>query len=790
MLKHYLKLAIRNLLKYKTQTAVSTIGLAIGLACFTLAALWIRYEQTFDNFHQDTERICIVATDDRALGRERSYLTPYALGAYLKGNYSEVEEWCAFKNSSRFIRRDKTVEDIPAIVPDSSFLTMTGIKIVAGNQTFFHTAQRQTEVAVSEKMARRLWGSTDVIGRKLTVANAQKEWTVAAVVQDWPGHSNFPFSLMEAIDTEKYPWDNHLYRTLIKVKAGTDIAALEEKMNRHFPQEMVENRYGPTELTRFYLIPLSELRAQEDYQTHEERVVKSRYIVYFVWTGLLIIGCALANYLAVYVDRFRTRRREMALRRVCGATEGSLLALLATEQLLTVLAASFLSMVFVELLLAPFMAYSQITESRATLYHSCMLFVAGLAVVTFLITLVSVILMRRSSFSQALNGRGLSRIFRKGGIVVQLTVCLAFIADSVILQKQLHHLRRVDVGFEYANRGAFSLWIGEDMNVWAEKIKALPMIEEVVEPKYSPLVAMGAMMSANIHAWDGQEGALEKAIMFDEITAGEAYFRFYNIELLSGEWINKDSQRNEVNITESTARRLGWRPEEAVGKQLFTNGPNRQSRTVKGVVKDCAYNSPTADVPYTIFSNTDRYQWLWGRAFVLFKYRPGTWEACRERLEEMAQTEAPNKKLFLFSEEEQYNKFLASEAALSRLLGFASLVCVLIALFGIYSLVTLTCEQRRKEIAIRKVNGARVGDILAIFCKEYARMLLVASVIAFPLTYAVMQPWIESYNRQTAIGLAPFLGVFLGIALVIALSIGWRVWQAARQNPAEVVKRE
>lgn len=181
---------------------------------------------------------------------------------------------------------------------------------------------------------------------------------------------------------------------------------------------------------------------------------------------------------------------------------------------------------------------------------------------------------------------------------------------------------------------------------------------------------------------------------------------------------------------------------------------------------------------------------MWPRCFVLFKYKPGTWEECHRRIEEMQQSELPDRKLFLDSEEERYNQYLKSEDALSGLLSFSSLVCILISVFGIYSLVTLTCELRRKEIAIRKVNGATIGNILCIFFKEYALLLIISSLIAFPVGYIIMKQWIETYNRQVNIGVLPFILIFTGIAIVIAFSIGWRMWQAARQNPAEVIKSE
>ena len=159
-------------------------------------------------------------------------------------------------------------------------------------------------------------------------------------------------------------------------------------------------------------------------------------------------------------------------------------------------------------------------------------------------------------------------------------------------------------------------------------------------------------------------------------------------------------------------------------------------------------------------------------------------------IEEMHQNELPDRKLFLYNEEEVFNSYLKSEDTLSRLLNFASLVCILISIFGIYSLITLTCEQRRKEIAIRKVNGAKISNILQMFFKEYMLLLTIASLVAFPASYAVMKQWLETYNRQTEIGAWVFITIFIGFAFVIIGSIGYRVWKAANENPADVVKSE
>ena len=155
-----------------------------------------------------------------------------------------------------------------------------------------------------------------------------------------------------------------------------------------------------------------------------------------------------------------------------------------------------------------------------------------------------------------------------------------------------------------------------------------------------------------------------------------------------------------------------------------------------------------------------------------------------------ADLKATGEVFHIYNEEETYNSYLRAEDMLTRLLTFASVVCVFIAIFGIYSLVTLTCEQRRKEIAIRKVNGATVKDILLMFFREYLTMLAMAAVVAFPVTYVIVKQWIQGYIRQMEISTWSFMFVFLGLLAIVILSISWRVWKAANENPADVVKSE
>ena len=254
-----------------------------------------------------------------------------------------------------------------------------------------------------------------------------------------------------------------------------------------------------------------------------------------------------------------------------------------------------------------------------------------------------------------------------------------------------------------------------------------------------------------------------------------------------------------VLINESAVKLFGWH--DAVGKQF--NG-----YTVKGVIKNVYNTAPTipakplcylkhippappSTVESTIDSETVIFRIIMHRS-IMFRYHEGMWESCREKIRQLVEKEHPNisRYLELYNTEEEYNNFLKSENALIRLLSLVSAICVLICVFGFVSLVSLTCEERRKEIAIRKINGATAGDILAMFAKEYSLLLIIGAVIAFPAGWLIMQRWLENYVKQTSIPAWIYLSIILVLALVIVLCVGWRVYRASVENPADVVKSE
>lgn len=787
MIKHCLKIAIRNLVKYKVQSAVSILGLAVGFVCFSLSLYWIHYEMTYDHFRQDADRIYMVRTNDEYTEGKISTRVPYSLAAYLAQHFPDIAVAAPFHLISERISVNDKYQDAVFSSADSAWMNLMDIRIIKGNRNFM-LPKDNAEIAITEEAAKKWLRTEDPIGKEVKMLRRTKK--ICAIVQAENRHTNFPFDFIGNPELGK-TWWYITWSILIKVKPDTDIEELESKINANLPAELKQvTSIRKTGIERIILTPLSKLHYAKDFRDDKEAGITFQYIIYFSIAGILIITCALINYLTLFINRMRVRQREMTLRMIHGANIRSLVSLLTVEFLLLLACAVTTGFLLIEICFPSFIELTGIDTAKSSLYGEAFLFIGliSLIILTAIIGLLYILYHRSLHLSLRYNtGRSTGTQLRRGSIVLQLFVCLSFIGCTVLINQQLDYLRHRDLGLKIKNRGSFSVMGDMDYTPLIRKIKELPMITEVMQPDYYPIVSQLTAIG-QFDNWEGLDIPIDTPVPVKLFLGKEDFFRFYDITLLAGEWLDDLSTYEDIIINESLARRMGWSPQEAIGKHIIQS---YITYTIVGVVKDCHYGAPTLPIPHTGFLVGEQMGLMQRSAGILFKYKEGTWNECRKALEHLYQTEcSPENILRLNSEEEVYNNYLRSEEMLTRLLSFASLVCILTAMFGIYSLVTLTCEQRRKEIAIRKVNGATVWSILFLFFREYLIMLCIAALFAFPITYVIIKQWILNYVRQVSISPLPFILILIGLALTVIAGISWRVWKAANENPAEVIKNE
>ena len=767
--------------KYKNQTLISLIGLAVGFTCFALATLWIVYEMTYDSFHKNAKQMYVVYRPFFLLS-QTDYIsaTPYPLAAYLKATFPEIAD--AISLIPSYSGEKVIVEgvEIPASIlsADSSFFRMFDVKILEGSRDFLIPNSKQ--LAITQEKARQLFGNEEPIG-KTVVDIMKEELTIGAVVTGMSKHSNYafdfigPFDAVDANESWNYTGGEN---TIIELFAGTNIEAFEKKL---YEQDTGEERGNLSQMT---IKPLTKLRYLDP---NVAREVKFQHLLLFALSGLLVILCSLFNYLTLFISRFRIRQKELALRVVCGASGASLLAMLSVEFMLTLLFAVLLGCMLTQWVHQPFLVLSDIQMDLPSIYRESLMYVVGVILVSLLVFWFILILFRRRNLNLSIRQSNKKR-FRKISVVVQLVISIGFAFCTIIILKQMYFLHHTDeLGFSFQNRGTVTLAMEEHSSVLAHQLKQIPEITEVVNAEgLLNLVPQNSRYMTGIDQWD-DEPANAKMIAMERIYVSPEYNAFYDFQLLAGEMLTDDDPESLALLNESAVKALGW--DDPVGKR-FGYDDRGGGYTVKGVIQDVYNSAPTVPVLPVFYSKrSPKETWRPFSVTVLIKYRDGTWKSCKEKIEQWMGKEYAHARYTIYNAEEEYNKFLKSEAALIKLLSLVSVVCILICVFGFVSLVSLTCEERRKTIAIRKINGATVSGILSIFAKEYFLLLMIGAAIAFPAGYLMMQRWLENYVKQTSISAWVYLSIIFVLALIIVLCVGWQVYKTSIENPAEVVKQ-
>lgn len=655
MIKHCLKIAIRNLVKYKVQSAVSILGLAVGFVCFSLSLYWIHYEMTYDHFRQNADRIYMVRTNDEYTEGKISTRVPYSLAAYLAQHFPDIAVAAPFHLISERISVNDKYQDAVFSSADSAWMNLMDIRIIKGNRNFM-LPKDNAEIAITEEAAKKWFRTEDPIGKEVKMLRRTKK--ICAIVQAENRHTNFPFDFIGNPELGK-TWWYITWSILIKVKPDTDIEELESKINANLPAELKQvTLTRKTGIERIILTPLSKLHYAKDFRDDKEAGITFQYIIYFSIAGILIITCALINYLTLFINRMRVRQREMALRMIHGANIRSLVSLLTVEFLLLLACAVTTGFLLIEICFPSFIELTGIDTAKSSLYGEAFLFIGliSLIILTAIIGLLYILYHRSLHLSLRYNtGRSTGTQLRRGSIVLQLFVCLSFIGCTVLINQQLDYLRHRDLGLKIKNRGSFSVMGDMDYTPLIRKIKELPMITEVMQPDYYPIVSQLTAIG-QFDNWEGLDIPIDTPVPVKLFLGKEDFFRFYDITLLAGEWLDDLSTYEDIIINESLARRMGWSPQEAIGKHIIQS---YITYTIVGVVKDCHYGAPTLPIPHTGFLVGEQMGLMQRSAGILFKYKEGTWNECRKALEHLYQTEcSPENILRLNSEEEVYRGVL------------------------------------------------------------------------------------------------------------------------------------
>ena len=777
MILHYLKVAVRSLMKYKTQTIISIIGLAVGFVCLSFSMIWIRYELTYDDFHRGAERLYVPYQTSGLDLKGFSPRSVFPVGKVIRETFPEVEDAASFSCwTTQAGRTEDERMEVEYIRTDSAFIRMFDIRLLQGSWGFLHKPEE--EIALTQEAAQRFFGSIeDVLGKELYLLGKPRK--ITALLSGWSKHSNFFYEIIEGVpDRANDNWMASGFYSCLRLKEGVDRKVFAEKL-----KQINLNPKGIVSVSGLMLERLMDCHYTLFQDTNR---IALQYVQLFSVVSMLIIGVALVNFFSMMVTRIRIRRREIGLRVVCGSTTGGLFRLFVSELVLLMLGSGLLGLVFLEVAKEKFQELSAV---EGGLYLPALGYFFFLFLVSVLLSVVIIRYYSRKSIMETLHhtiGNVRERMFfQQGSIVIQLTICVGILWGLSVLFLQLNHLSHTDIGFERDGRATFSSDPQEEGVI--AQIKQIPYVQEVKE--LVSLFPRRSMAATLVNAWDGKSENDEPFEM-QYIPEGQEFMDFYGLRLIQGTPLSEQTDGHQVLINETAAKRLGWA--DPVGKYFGYVDPGglfRRDFTVVGVIKDFHISAPTDPVQPTLLAGYGVGAIRLGRN-ILLRFDETRTADLHRAVESIMQGLDGHHDFELKTVREAYDEYLTSERSLMKLLAFVSVVCIVISLFGVYSHVTLACERRRKEIAIRKVNGATAWLIMQSFLKQYAWMLLLSCLIAFPVGTLVMRRWLEQYVEQTTINGWLYGLIMVILALFIGLCTGRSVWRVAHENPAEVIKRE
>ena len=784
MLTHNLKFAFRNLRKYKSQSLVGIFGLAVALALFVLGSYWYRYENSYDMFYPDAERIRLMISHDKEDLQEwaTEVFMPLPMAEELVASFPEIEMAArsitqmggdTYQWGSNFI-------SVNPYFVDAAYIDMLTFDYVEGSKydVLRHWVYTDNpNIILTESIARKLFGNEPAIGKTVTSVQSGTQNTVLAVIRDVPQNSNFQYNVLTPIPFEMLPpwwntWDYFSAITYVKLKPNINEQALKAKLANH----MVDR--GWRRYTQLDIVPLSDIRRRfnEDFANVKFKIypVRFGYIVTFAVAGLLILLCAYINFLTLALSRFMENTKELGIRKVFGAKRFELNTQLLTSLAVETLCAALVSALLVMALTPLFSSFVYLDFRFGELAGWLVIcLVAGL-LFTLLVGLLPVHYI--SALRVRLRGRNTA--WRKSALTVQLFIGALFIFCVVVVSRQFFYMQNTNLGFDRSNIVEITKPRNVDWAVFKAELEANPNIVKSTIVRWSFFGQMGTQLN-----WEGQ--SVEDSLrLFRTNSVDVNFIDFFNIRLQAGEFFNPENpDPAHIVINQTAANIIGF--ENPVGQFVNDRWGGGRAQIV-GVVSDFHVSPLRQPIEPMILRYPRNFS---GNTHIKVNHA-GIQPALEHIRTTFEQHASPGEMFSYQFMDDEYARFNRSEQAMLSVFGIMAIVCLLISAFGIYSMIALSTLHRRKEIAIRKVSGAETVDIVKMFLREYLMLGLIANIIALPVAYWLMSQWLQDYAYRVNIAWWVFAAV-LGLTFVVVLSTVLRqVLKAANRNPAEVVKGE
>ena len=781
MFIHHIKIALRGLLRYKWQNIVCIAGLTIGLSAFVLGGYWWYWEHHFDDFHPNAQYTYGITTTGISKAtdgsdRELDQLHKDDLNWILE-NVPEIEKYCCTNWTRLRYTKEGKEENVLGLNVDSTFFSMFYSDFIDGN--YKYAPNDGSCIVLTERAAMKHLGKTDCTGEIFPGGNRK----IVGVIRDYPANSGFRFEFL-SLSASAY---NNVGRTTFYVQLNQHarVSDVMEKIENHSSIAQTRN---PDEVKNWSF----NLRTLPEIHLNCRPELKSRFrnINLLAIAGLLGLICSLMNHLTLFVGQQQKRQRRNDTFRSMGASGSYLFTKSFIDLLIPLVFAVVFSVFLIKSIFPYYQSYTQWQGYGIYINYINKPDFNAMIHTAFKWTgmIVGLFLLAGSAFIVGMlrkSGKQTPLTLRRSLIASQVFIGSFFFFVSISLYKQFHFTQYKDKGIRIENIiqiDAGSWGSFTDHTTLKEELLRSPLIEDVTFTTTPVISELGEWYQSYI------THIMVDETQYDNINAFMVepnFFNFFGMKMKEGEWITNET---DVVINEAQI--------QAMGRENLLGQPIRMGSFGEGKISGilCNYNYSTMQYPVTglIFHLGGKKLFV-SYAYAYVKTKPENRVMALEHVNKVLETqqirEVADGKQFL-KLTGVMNEFNRPERTLSMIFGILSIACILVVSFGIYSLITLTIEHRRKEIAIRKINGAEFADILRLFFREYFVLVLIGNTFALTLGYYLMRRWFETYAYHTTLSWWLFVVVLVTTGMIVFLSVISKISEAASIDPAEALKYE
>ena len=801
MLKNYFKISVRNLMRHKTYTAINVIGLAVGLAAFLLINQYVTYERSYDSHHRDADQIYRLTTDmivDGVLGT-RDAMSYNPSGKVLTEGFEEVQEYTlTYNNGGLNTRKDEElVRETEVKMVDEYFVDFFGFDVLAGHSETM--LKEPFSLVLTKEKAKFYFGEEDPIGKTIHVFSGfDRAFKVTGVIDEIPRNTHYKFtmlisiaSIQDRLDAEG--WRAFNYYTFLRLKPGTDVADLEERL---IPVKETHLKNAPL---FFNLQPIQEIHLKSEMTYEPETPGSAKSVNFLEIISIFILAIAWVNYVNLSTAKAVDRAKEVGLRKVIGARKlqirgqflfesflinlmGALLALIAAE-----LAVPFFNQLIGEEILGN-LILNQSFLIKLGFFALIGTMVSGFYPALFLSNF-GIVTVLKGKFRTSKNGVFL----RKALVVGQFAASLILIAGTFIVIKQVDHMRTADLGMNTdqvlgfrnprINREEYNGRLDRFYNL----LRSNPNIVDISTTASLPGGGSNEISSTSGDSRIiGLSGTVTSTTYMHSVD--DKYFELLDVHFLVGRNFDKQLASDTISVilNETFVKRAGLEAGERLLNQklIFGGDPENTKYRIVGVIKDANRGSLKNGVEPTAYF----YQPYLGRTMVKISSNDisGTIKFIESSWKEIY----PNSALEYSFLDDRFDQLYANDKRFGAVFGAFSGFALLVATLGLFGLSSFMASQRTKEVGVRKVLGASIAHIVSIFYKEFLILIGVAALIGMPAVFFSMNSWLSNYAYRIDF---PWIVLVLAIVVLLVsafLTVGYQVWRVAVLNPAKTLKYE